>query len=329
MKKILVIRFSSIGDIVLTSPVIRCLAQQLPETEIYVLTRKPHKALYENNPYVSKVYAYDQKLSEVIDLLRNENYDFVVDLHKNIRSFRVRFALRKPTGSFPKLNIRKYLLVRFKLKIMPGIHIVDRYFEAVKKLGVKNDFKGLDYFFSADDETKSSQIPIFENGFYAISIGGKHGTKIFPAEKVVEVCRLLDKPAVLLGGKEDAERGEIICKSLNNNVYNACGKLSLDESAFIIKQSQAILTNDTGLMHIAAALHKPIVSVWGNTVPELGMTPYLPSETQKSIIIENKEISCRPCSKIGFEKCPKGHFNCMMTLDVKEIADNLMAISNL
>ncbi len=330
MKKILVIRFSSIGDIVLTSPVIRCLAAQLPGTEVHVLTRKANEGLFKTNPSVKKTFVYDKKLSEVIDLLRNENYDHIVDLHKNIRSFRVRFALRKPAGSFPKLNIQKYLLVRFKIKLMPEIHIVDRYFEAVKPLGVMNDGKGLDYFYSSPNQLNAGKlISGLQNGYYAIVIGGKHTTKIFPAEKVIEVCRLLDKPVVLLGGKEDESRGKMIADSLKTNVFDVCGKLSLDESAEVLKHASAVLTNDTGLMHIAAAMHKPIVSVWGNTVPGLGMYPYLPGEPQKSVIIENKEISCRPCSKIGFDACPKGHFNCMMTLNSSEIADKLMHIGNL
>jgi heptosyltransferase-2 len=302
---------------------------QLPDTEIHVLTRKTNQALFENNPSVKKVFAYDKKLSEVIDLLRVEDYDHIIDLHKNIRSFKVRFMLQKPASSFPKLNIQKYLLVRFKMKLMPDIHIVDRYFDAVKQMGVVNDRRGLDYFFSSIDKIVTNEwISGLKNGFYAIVIGGKHTTKILPVEKVIEVCRLLDKPVVLLGGNEDAARGKMIAEGLKSNVFDACGKLSLDESAELLKQASAVLTNDTGLMHIAAALHKPIVSVWGNTIPELGMSPYLPGEPQKSILIENKEIKCRPCSKIGFDKCPKGHFNCMMTLNSSEIADKLMAISN-
>lgn len=314
----------------LTSPVIRCLAAQLPDAEIHVLTRKVNAGLFTSNPSVKKTIAYDKKLSEVIDLLRVEDYDHIVDLHKNIRSFRVRFALRKPATSFPKLNIQKYLLVRFKMKIMPDIHIVDRYFEAVKPLGVVNDGKGLDYFYSSPNHLNAGKmISGFQAGFYAVVIGGKHITKIFPVGKVIEVCQLLDKPVVLLGGNEDAQRGKMIAESLKTNVFDACGKLSLDESAYVLKHASAVLTNDTGLMHMAAALHKPIVSVWGNTVPELGMYPYLPGETEKSVIIENKEISCRPCSKIGFNTCPKGHFDCMMTLNALEIADNLMKIGNL
>ncbi|MFZ4463634.1 MAG: glycosyltransferase family 9 protein, partial [Bacteroidales bacterium] len=224
------------------------------------------------------------------------------------------------------LNIQKYLLVQFKIRKMPDIHIVDRYFEAVKSLGVVNDYKGLDYFPTSENVSFPADFS-FQKGYYAIVIGGKHGTKILPAEKVVEICRLLDLPIVLLGGKEDVERGEFIFNELKTNVYNACGRSSLDESTYFLQHSVAVLTNDTGLMHIAAALHKPIVSVWGNTVPELGMTPYLPGENEKTVIIENKTVSCRPCSKIGFEKCPKGHFKCMKSLSDKEIANALILLS--
>jgi ADP-heptose:LPS heptosyltransferase len=325
LKKILVIRFSSIGDIVLISPVLRCLGKQLPDAEIHVLTRKPNRNLFLRNPYVKKVFFYDQKLEEVVDDLQSEQYDHIVDLHKNFRSFNIRRKLGKPVTSFPKLNIQKYLLVQFKIRKMPDIHIVDRYFEAVKILGVVNDQKGLDYFPTSENLSFPADFS-FLKGYYAIVIGGKHATKILPDEKVVDICMLLNLPVVLLGGKEDAERGSFIFNELKTNVYNACGRSSLDESAHFLQNAAAVLTNDTGLMHIAAALHKPIVSVWGNTVPELGMYPYLPDENEKSIIIENREVSCRPCSKIGFEKCPKDHFNCMKSLSDNEIANSLILL---
>ena len=278
------------------------------------------------NPYVKKVYFYNQKLQEVVDDLQNEQYDHIVDLHKNFRSFYIRQKLRKPVTSFPKLNIQKYLLVQFKIRKMPDIHIVDRYFEAVKALNVENDHRGLDYFPVSEIISFPADFPFQKSCYYAIVIGGKHATKILPAEKVAEICRHLDLPVVLLGGKEDTDSGRFIFNELKTNVYNSCGLSNLDESAHFLQNAAAVLTNDTGLMHIAAALRKPIVSVWGNTVPELGMYPYLPDENEKSVIIENREVSCRPCSKIGFEKCPKGHFNCMKSLSDNEIANSLMLL---
>ena len=132
---------------------------------------------------------------------------------------------------------------------------------------------------------------------------------MMPLEKLIEVCEKLNEAIVLLGGPEDAERGEQIALELGDKVYNACGKFKLDESASLVQQANWVISHDTGLMHIAAAFKKRIVSVWGNTVPELGMYPYLPDPQSK--MLEIKGLSCRPCSKIGHAKCPKGHFKCM------------------
>lgn len=327
MKKILVIRFSSIGDIVLTTPVIRCLKEQIENVEIHVLTKNRYKNIYLNNPFIDKVYDFKSQISEVIGDLKKENYDHVVDLHKNFRSNKVRLALKRPSSSFPKLNVKKYILVLLKINKMPDIHIVDRYFEAVKQFGIVNDNKGLDFFISESDELQNADLPAeFRNGFYAFVIGGQHFTKIFPSKKVIEVCQLANYPIILLGGAEDVARGNEIVETVGENIWNSCGKLNLSQSASIIKMADAVLTNDTGLMHISAAFHKPIVSVWGNTIPEFGMYPYLPNEKSKSVIIE-KKLSCRPCSKIGHKKCPKGHFNCMMKLDTNKIAESLQQIS--
>lgn len=332
LKKILIIRFSSIGDIVLTSPVIRCLSRQLPEAELHVLTRQSNRHLFELNPSISKIHCFDGSLKKLITTLKTEQYDFVVDLHKNLRSLRIKLALRKSSATFPKLNFEKYLLVRLGINRMPDIHIVDRYFRAVEPLGVHNDGLGLDYFLPS--ETDPSLIEVKEKyalqlstGYFAVVIGGKHKTKILPAEKVTEVCRKLGSAVILLGGREDKERGDQIVAFSGGHVVNSCGSLSLHQSAWLLKHCTAVLTNDTGLMHIAAAFHKPIVSVWGNTVPSLGMTPYMPGNEERSVLAEIKGLKCRPCSKIGFNQCPRGHFHCMAKQDTGRIASDLVRIS--
>ena len=320
LKKILLIRFSSIGDIVLTTPVIRCLKLQIPDIELHVLTKSSYQNLLSCNPYINKVYGLKGDLKDLLPELKAEQYDFVVDLHRNFRSLRVKNALRKPSASFPKLDFQKFLYTKLKIGKLPDIHIVDRYFKAVEKLGVKNDAQGLDFFF---DEKNTNLPPEMPGKYAAIVIGGQHSTKILPAEKVIEVCRALDFPVVLVGGKEDADRGEYISKALENNVLNTCGRFSIAQSAMVLKRAEVVLANDTGMMHIAAALRKPIVSVWGNTVPEFGMYPYLPTCPQRSCIVENKALKCRPCHKLGYRQCPKGHFACMNTLDAKEIAEKM------
>jgi ADP-heptose:LPS heptosyltransferase len=320
-RKILLIRFSSIGDIVLTTPVIRCLKRQLVDVEIHVLTHINNKTLFDANPYIDKLFVFDGSFKTLLPQLKAENYAHIVDLHKNIRSLRVKLSLGKPSSSFPKLNVKKYLLVRSKIDRMPRLHIVDRYFESVKKLGVVNDGQGLDYFIPEHKQVDiKTNYPVAARGYYAVVVGGKHKTKIFPAEQLIKTAVQMKKPLLLLGGPDDYRRAQMISEAFPENSVNLCGKLDLHQSASVIRQSDAVLTNDTGLMHIAAALRRPIVSVWGNTVPQFGMYPYMPSQDHLSKIIEIKRLSCRPCSKIGFEKCPKGHFKCMMDIDPAEVA---------
>lgn len=318
--KILVIRFSSIGDIVLTSPVVRCLKNQIPDSEIHFLTKKSFKDIPGNNPAVSKVYNIEKSVNEILPKLKNEGYSAVVDLHNNLRSSRVKLELNKKSYSFSKLNIKKWLQVNLKINALPRVHIVDRYFEAIRPMGVVNDNKGLDFFIPQD--TLLNDFALHEKEYYAIVIGAKHFTKKLPNHKIVEVINRLDKQVVLIGGKEEAMAGAAIAENTKQQVFNACGKYNLNESALIIKNAIAVLSNDTGLMHIAAAFQKKIISVWGNTVPEFGMTPYLPGENSK--IIELNNLSCRPCSKIGYSKCPKQHFKCMNDLETAEIAEALI-----
>lgn len=326
LKKILIIRFSSIGDIVLTTPIVRCLRHQYPDAQLHVLTKSSYRSIYASNPHVDKVFELSSNMKELVRQLREEHYDFVVDLHKNWRSWRVRMALHRPSASFPKLDFQKFLYTKLKIGKLPSVHIVDRYFKAVEKLGVHNDGQGLDFYFNEGDELHYEDLPeAFREGFVAVVIGGQHSTKILPVDKVVEVCEALDYPVVLVGGSEDAARGDRIKAKVGSYVGNTCGRLTLGQSASLLKLADAVLTNDTGMMHIAAALRKPIVSVWGNTVPEFGMYPYLPQGMKPAAIVENKSLRCRPCDKLGYAKCPKGHFNCMNSLDSKEIVEKIRA----
>lgn len=317
--KILILRFSSIGDVVLTSPVLRCLKQQLKDSEIHYLTKKSFASIVQNNVHVDKVFSFETNVDEVLPELKKENYDWVIDLHHNIRSMQVKRALGKPFRSFHKINIEKWLLVNFKINRLPNKHIVDRYFETVSHLGVKNDLKGMEFFIDSKDLVSISSLPEeFQNGFFAFVIGAKHNTKKLPTEKIISICKELKKPVILIGGKEDFEEGEEIEAGVGkkeSRIINGCGIFTIQQSASLIKQAERIITHDTGMMHIAAAFRKNIISVWGNTIPEFGMYPYMPGDEEKSKIVEVKNLSCRPCSKIGFDKCPKGHFKCMNEID--------------
>ena len=326
--KILIIRFSSIGDIVLTSPVIRCLKKQTG-TEIHYLTKKNFEKILISNPYVDKVFSIEKEISEVITDLKSMNYDYVIDLHKNLRSLHVKKALGVKSFSFNKLNIEKWLMVNLKINRLPNTHIVDRNLETVASLGVENDGAGLDYFIPKEDEIDLHEIstkfnfPIAESKYIAFVIGAAHATKRLPVEKIIDICNGLKLPVILIGGKENFENGDIILTKSTGYVLNLCSKLNLNQSASIVKQAQVVITHDTGLMHIAAAFRKKIISIWGNTIPEFGMYPYYPTalkeEVFKNNIVEVKGLSCRPCSKIGYNKCPKGHFKCMQMIDTEGI----------
>lgn len=321
VKRVLVIRFSSIGDVILTTPVIRCLKKQLPGTELHYLTKEHYASILEHNPYIDRVHTIHERIGEVIPELRKTGFDAIIDLHNNIRSNGVLFSLGRRKHTFPKLNFKKWLLVNFKINRLPAVHIVDRYFRAVNFLGVHNDHNGLDYFIAEEDYISATHFPeTFGNGFICFGIGGRHFTKILPEEKIIGICDNLPKPVVLLGGPEDWERGERIRKASAGEVYNSCGEFSINQSASVVGQALTVITHDTGIMHIAAALKKNIISVWGNTVPEFGMYPYYPASFRgTSEIVEVKGLSCRPCSKIGFTKCPRKHFDCMNKIDVEQI----------
>lgn len=317
--KVLIIRFSSIGDIVLTSPIVRCLKKQIPGVEVHYLTKSRFAQVLEFSPWIEKIHRYDRNFDTLIPELQAEKFDFVADLHGNLRSRWVRLHLRKPGATFPKLNFEKWLTVNLKGNFMPSGHIVDRYFEALAPLGVQNDQEGLDYDFCDCEIPADGSYPEFLNKgpFIAASIGGTHATKRMPAQKWADLLAQFTEPIVLLGGKEDRQEAERIvelCGS-RNTIWNACGELPLGGSAWVLKQSFLVITHDTGLMHIASAFKKPIIAIWGNTIPELGMYPYQTPHFN----LEVKGLSCRPCSKIGFKSCPKRHFRCMWDQDLNQM----------
>ena len=320
MPKVLLIRFSSIGDIVLTSPIVRCLKEQVNNIEIHFLTKQSFGSILSTNPNISKVFTIQKKVTEVLSLLKSEHYDYIIDLHHNLRTKQVIWFLQKPAKSFPKLNFRKWLLVQLKINQMPVVHIVDRYFKAAVNYNVVNDLKGLDFYIPAKDEIQLKELPeSFLNGFVAVVIGAQHFTKRMPNNKLITLCKGLKLPVILIGGKEDLTNAKVIEQALGRNVFNACGKFNLFQSASVIKQSNLVITHDTGMMHIAAAFNRKIISVWGNTVPEFGMYPYMPAHPNNSFVAEVKNLSCRPCSKIGKTSCPKGHFKCMNNIDTDVI----------
>ena len=323
--RFLIIRFSSIGDIVLTTPVVRNLKQQIEGAEIHYITKPQFASILESNPYIDKVHILKKSFKETIHELKYEHFDYIIDLHRNIRTSRVKNKLRIISFSFDKLNWEKWLLVNFKKNKLPNVHIVDRYMDTLKVFDIKNDNKGLDYFIPEQDEVDITSISEELNkGYVGVVVGAYHNTKKLTKEKLIFICNKIDKPILLLGGPDNKEEGEEIKHAVGKSIYNACGAYNINQSASLVKQANVILTPDTGLMHIASAFKKKIVSVWGNTVPEFGMYPYMPHPDSE--IMEVQGLSCRPCTKIGFRECPKKHFKCINNLDEDFIAKKIESL---
>lgn len=332
--KILIIRFSSIGDIVLTTPVIRCVKQQT-EADIHFLTKKGFAAILDANPYVDKLWTIDKDISEIATALLAEGFDHVLDLHRNLRTSELRLRLfvnktshprpRPQWHAFDKLNLEKYLLVNLGINRMPDLHIVDRYLATAAALGVKNDGKGLDYFIP-EKEAVDLAVEKLPGRYIAFVIGAAHATKRLTEEQMLAFCTALPHPILLLGGPAEKETGNRIAAALKN-VTNTCGRFKLGGSADLVRQAAVVVTHDTGMMHVAAAFRKPIVSVWGNTVPALGMYPYLPGQEsqEKERRQEVVGLSCRPCSKIGHQQCPKGHFRCIRDQDPARLVQAVLS----
>ena len=316
--KILVIRFSSMGDIIYTTPVVRCLKEQLPNAEIHFLTKPAFKYIYDNNPYVDKLLLLKPSLSETVADIKAEGYDHIIDLHNNLRTAIIKTRTGIKASTFNKQTVLKWLSLRMNLHLVAPIHLVDRYMATVSFLGVKNDDGPINYYLKADHSLANLLPSTHQNVYVAFIIGATHFTKRMPNSKIISICNDINYPIVLLGGADVKVNGDEIKEALGDKVYNACGVTSLDESVYIVSKAHSVVGFDTGLTHIAEAFDRPIVSVWGGTAPELlGVQPY----KVKDVLVSETDISCRPCSKFGLAKCPLGHFKCMTEMPEKPITD--------
>ncbi len=323
--KFLVIRFSSIGDIVLTTPVLRLIKAKYPDSELHFVTKTKMKAVVEHNPHIDHLHLLGDSFKDLKLELSGIVFDYVIDLHSNLRSRRLCMNVRvksfRNIFHLDKLNFRKFLYTTFKMQCMPDVHITDREVDTLKKLGITNDHAGLEYYVSAADETKANELTAdIRDGYVAFVIGATYYTKRMPAQLIASIADRLKLPVVLVGGPGDAEAAQVIeSECSRNKILNLCSKLPLNVSASIVKHASLVIAHDTGLMHIAAAFKKDIITIWGNTTPELGMYACEPGSGSRDFQVAG--LKCRPCSKLGGHKCPKGHFKCMMDQDVELIAD--------
>ncbi len=335
--RLLFIRFSSIGDIVFTTPAIRAAKMQLPGVEIHFLTKGSMKSVTEANPYIDKFHYLDKDVSSTISELKTIGFDYVIDLHKNFRTYKIKKALGVPALTYQKLSWQKMLLTKLHWNFMPLRHISDRCVDTLAALGVVNDGKGLDYFGPSTVQLSPAALPAFhKDGYIALVIGASFASKKLPIDQLKDLCKQLKYPVVLVGGKEDALEGEQVASGDPIKIFNACGKFSLHESALLVQQSKTVISHDTGFLYIACAYHKKTVAIWGATSPALQVEPYYPvtdrsaqSDLMKASNIGNGEmyynaivpnLPCQPCSNYGTKQCPQGHFACMRQQNMGLIA---------
>ena len=315
--RLLFIRFSAIGDIVLASPALRCAKEQIPGVEIHFLTKKSMKAVSEANPYVDQFHYFDKDLSATIQELKACKFDYIIDLHKNLRTLRIRLALGVPYLSYNKLSVEKFLLTKFQVNRMADRHISMRSVDTLAPLGVSYDGKGLDYF--APSEV--NQPVFFPEGYVALVIGASYATKKLPLESLKILCSQIPHPIVLVGGKEEVVDGEALALLDPKRIVNTCGAYSLHESALIVQKAKVVISHDTGMLYIACAFEKNVIAIWGATSPALQVEPVMPNDSKAQVFQSIvPDLACQPCSNFGTKTCPKGHFTCMKQQDLPEIA---------
>lgn len=300
----------------------RRLKQQLEgDVEIHFLCKQSFASILEVNPHIDKAWTMGESLDTVLDDMQDENYDYVIDLHRNLRSGLTKRRFKGAMHfTLKKHNWEKWLLVNFGLNSMPEAHIVDRYLDTIKPFTLEDDGQGLDYFIPEGTQVNLKRFGLSSWGYVAWVVGAAHPGKRFSAEKIISILKQIRQPVVLLGGKADQAIAQSIMKSAQGHVVDFTGRTSLHESAWLLEHSSCVVTPDTGMMHIAAALGKRIISLWGCTTPAFGMYPYRPGAGSQ--IIEPKGLKKRPCSKLG-DRC-KYPENCIEQIDENEV---LKAIS--
>ncbi|MFM1972070.1 MAG: hypothetical protein RL185_752, partial [Bacteroidota bacterium] len=263
-------------------------------------------------------------INATIKELKQYQFDYIIDLHKNFRTYRIQKALGVPSLSYQKLSLQKFLLTKLHLNLMPTRHIADRSVDALASLGVVNDGKGLDYFIPKDVVLKSNALPVsFQSGYIALVIGASYASKKLPVAELQALCHKIPYPIVLVGGKEDQAGGDAVAAVNTIKIHNACGQFNLHESALLVKNAKTVISHDTGFLYIACAFHKKTVAIWGATSPALQVEPYYPTtmntDWHYNAIVPN--LPCQPCSNYGTKQCPQGHFACMKKQDLQAIAD--------
>jgi len=346
INKTLVIRFSSIGDIILSSPLLRVLRARFPDGQIDYVTRNEYAELVKSNQNLNYTYEFDamqgfEGLRVLKRKVRAEGYDLIIDIHDSLRSKYLR-SIRGPkhVAVVNKRVIERTMLVKLKKNIYKEVtSIADRYIEPLRQYGIVNDGKGLELhipdeiLFGVSAKMAKLQLNGFER-VIGLCPGARHFTKRWPVERfaVVGVRGAREAGAKLLvfGGPDEVDLCTTLVDRINEQAgpgraTHFCGQLSLLETAATMGFCDLIITNDSGLMHIATAMHRKVVAIFGSTVREFGFFPY----EENAVVLERSGLYCRPCSHIGRSECPEEHFRCLREISVEEVYASARAMVGL
>ncbi|MBE0538247.1 MAG: glycosyltransferase family 9 protein [Ignavibacterium sp.] len=322
LKKILIIRLSSLGDILLTTPFVRTIKTQFPKIKIDMLIREEYADVIKFNPYLNNKLFFkknDQDYNRLIEQLRDSRYELVIDLQNNLRSKKVASSLNIKTVKFDKRSFDKFLLVKFKInKLKQAPPIPVRYSSTINDF--KLDKEGLDLF----TDKSASTIILDKKNLIGFCPGARHFTKRWPEKYFVELGNLLINNGyslALFGGKIDKE----ICARLSHEIpgiIDLSNEDDLLQTAADMKLCEAVVCNDSGLMHVASAVKTNVIAIFGSSVKVFGFAPY----NCNNLILENNFLNCRPCSHIGRSSCPKKHFDCMNLTNATMVFENLKTI---
>jgi lipopolysaccharide heptosyltransferase II len=329
--RILAVRFSSIGDIVLTSPLIRALRARHPEAEITFLTKASFADLVRDSPRLTRVIALasERPLRELAQELRAHRFSHCLDLHGSLRSRALRVLVPGRWRGYRKRRLAREVLIRTKRNVYRDqVPVAERYFEAAEGLDASPDGGPPELFLgdaadrAADDWLRAHGIQ--PRGFLALAPGVAHATKQWPSDSWARLTESLTGAGhrvVLLGGPADVTLCRSILESSGGQAANAAGQFDLQGSGALIRRARGLVSGDTGLMHMATALATPVVALFGPTVRAFGFFPY----AVRATVIE-RHLPCRPCSAMGGARCPLGHHACLRDIRPEEVTSTLEAL---
>ncbi|NOR46048.1 MAG: hypothetical protein GQ534_10735 [Candidatus Delongbacteria bacterium] len=323
--KILILRFSSLGDILLATPVLDVLKDKYPDCEIDWVVNSKFAEVLITNPRLNRVLTFKDKngLENIREDIRKTKYDLIFDLHQNSNTYYLT-RFQKNVYRYNKRIFDRSMLVFLKKKYKEILPVTQMYFKALNKAGIETpDEWTLRYGLVKSFQLSTiNEYNLHNFNYITIAPGASYATKMWPKEYFKELVekisfnKNINRKVVLVGlGEDDEKVAEFITKGNEFSCINLVGKLDLQETATILKYSDLVISNDSGPLHLAECFKKKIVAIFGSTTEELGFFPY----STDYVVVENKGLSCRPCTHFGKKKCPKKHFKCMMDISADDV----------